>query len=373
MRRLLSAAATASLLLAQAPVLAEGTADDIGVMNVSLKDSIKPRFGFQGQTQGAGTPNEVGIGGFLPLSVGDNSVFYADVEANANLADFSGYSSIVNTQVDGVTVSTSSRLGYRWLNDDRSWMFGFNAGYDSRPMNTGDAKPWHPIKRRYQHLYLPSIKYARNPRSVFFQQVAAEVEAVSPTWNFGAYALVPFGDTEQRLNSHYQGGALDTYGLDIGYFITPEINASVGYYYQQGDDSAGNSSGVKGRLAFAVAKDVEFGGTYTYDDAFNARASADLTIRFGGGSHKEKSKQQAKAEEEPQIKELSATPSNRDVRVQDAVVCTPESVGPNPIVMGKSQLIPFGHLKLANGLYRKMGFFSDHPGTRGMFDQLKSK
>ena len=137
MRRLLTAAATASLLLAQAPVLAEGSADDIGVMNVSLKDSIKPRFGFQGQTQGAGTPNEVGIGGFLPLSVGDNSVFYADVEANANLADFSGYSSIVNTQVAGVTVSTSSRLGYRWLNDDRSWMFGINAGYGSRPMATG--------------------------------------------------------------------------------------------------------------------------------------------------------------------------------------------------------------------------------------------
>ncbi|WP_371820446.1 hypothetical protein [Synechococcus sp. NB0720_010] len=157
MRPLLSLAAAASLLIAQAPVLAEGTADDIGVMNVSLKDSIKPRFGFQGQTQGAGTPNEVGVGGFLPIAVGDNSVFYADVEANANLADM-GYSSIVNTQVDGVTVSTSSRLGYRWLNDDRSWMFGINGGYDSRPMNTGDAKPWHPIKRRYQHLYLPSVK-----------------------------------------------------------------------------------------------------------------------------------------------------------------------------------------------------------------------
>ena len=83
------------------------------------------------------------------------------------------------------------------------------------------------------------------------------------------------------------------------------------------DDSAGNSSGVKGRLAFAVADDVEFGGTYTYDDAFTARASADLTVRFGGGSHKEKSKEQAKAEEQPQIKELSATPSNRDVRVHD--------------------------------------------------------
>ena len=96
-----------------------------------------------------------------------------------------------------------------------------------------------------------------------------------------------------------------------------KINASVGYYYQQGDDSAGNSSGVKGRLAFAVADDVEFGGTYTYDDVFNARASADLTIRFGGGSHKEKSKQQAKAEDNLKLKSFPAGPSNRDVRVHD--------------------------------------------------------
>ena len=136
MRRLLSAAATTSLLLAQAPALAEGSADDIGVMQVKLSDVVKSNFGIQAQTQGAGTPNEVGIGGFVPLSVGDNNVFYADIEANANLADFSGYSSIVGTEVDGVTVSTSSRLGYRWLNSERSWMFGFNAGYDSRPMNT---------------------------------------------------------------------------------------------------------------------------------------------------------------------------------------------------------------------------------------------
>ena len=48
MRRLLSAAAASSLLLAQIPVLAEGKADELGVMSLSLKDNIKPRFGFQG-------------------------------------------------------------------------------------------------------------------------------------------------------------------------------------------------------------------------------------------------------------------------------------------------------------------------------------
>ena len=50
------------------------------------------------------------------------------------------YSSIINTTVAGTTISTSSRLDYRWLNSDRSWMFGVNAGYDSRPMATGGSR-----------------------------------------------------------------------------------------------------------------------------------------------------------------------------------------------------------------------------------------
>ena len=106
----------------------------------------------------------------MPISVGDNSVFYADVEANANLADFSGYSSIVGTEVDGVGQHLVW-LGYRWLNSERSWMFGFNAGYDSRPMNTGDAEPFHPIKRRYQHLFHPSIQYAMILAMCFFSKL----------------------------------------------------------------------------------------------------------------------------------------------------------------------------------------------------------
>jgi hypothetical protein len=84
---------------------------------------------------------------------------------------------------------------------------------------------------------------------VFFQQIAFNAEAVSDDWNFNAYALVPIGDTNQRLNNVYQGGALDIYGLDIGYFITPVVNASVGYYYQNGDLGTADGSGVLGRVA----------------------------------------------------------------------------------------------------------------------------
>ena len=125
-------------------------------------------------------------------------MFFADVLLNANFADYGGNSSIVNTEVAGTTISTSSRLGYRWLNSDRSWMYGVNGGYDSRPMNTGNAETGVTLYDK---------------ESAFFQQIAAGLEAVSDTWNFNAYALIPVGDTEQRLNARYFGGALDTLSL----------------------------------------------------------------------------------------------------------------------------------------------------------------
>ncbi|MFM1812839.1 MAG: hypothetical protein RLZZ336_1777, partial [Cyanobacteriota bacterium] len=81
--------------------LAQGSAGDLGVMGISLKDVVKPQVGFQAQTQAAGTPNQAGIGGFLPLVVGYNSVLLLDVLANANFADINNYSSIINTKVAG--------------------------------------------------------------------------------------------------------------------------------------------------------------------------------------------------------------------------------------------------------------------------------
>ena len=106
-------ASAAFLALVPASAQENGSADDLGVMSISLKDVVKPTLGFQGALQGAGTPNQAGIGGFLPLSVGDNSVWFVDALVNANFADREGDSSIINTDVAGTTISTSSRLGYR--------------------------------------------------------------------------------------------------------------------------------------------------------------------------------------------------------------------------------------------------------------------
>ncbi|QNI89406.1 carbamoyl-phosphate synthase [Synechococcus sp. ROS8604] len=305
LRRISLGLLASAISLASLPAIAqEGSADDLGVMSISLKDVVKPTFGFQGALQGAGTPNQAGIGGFLPLSVGDNSVWFLDVLANANFADYENNSSIINTDVAGTTISTSSRLGYRWLNGDRSWMYGLNAGYDSRPMNTGGTDT--------------GIIVSGTEESAFFQQVAVNAEAVSNGWNLNAYALIPVGDTEQDLNFFYQGGALNTYGLDVGYFITPELNASVGYYYQSGDLGSADGSGVLGRLAYEISSGLTAGVNISYDEAFDTRVSADIKVRFGGASTTAAKK---KKWENPTINALTASPKNRDVRVHDDIIC----------------------------------------------------
>ena len=299
LRRLSIGILASSVAIAPLPLNAqEGSAEDLGVMSITLKDIVKPQVGIQGQTQAAGTPNQAGIGGFLPLIVGDNSVFFVDVLANANFADFDNYSSIINTTVAGSTISTSSRLGYRWLNGDRSWMVGINAGYDTRPMATAYADTGVSVSNR---------------STVFFQQAAVNAEAVSEKWAFNAYALIPTGDTEQQLNSVYQGGALDTYGLDAGYNITPALRASVGYYYQNGDAGDADGSGVLGRLAYAINNDLSIGANLSYDETFDTRFSADIKWRFNtnGGPGKETTKTNSA------ISALTSTPSNRDVRVHD--------------------------------------------------------
>ena len=89
LRRLSVGLLASAIAMAPLPAKAQdGTAEDLGdVMSISLKDAVKPTIGFQGALQGAGTPNQAGIGGFLPLAVGENSVWFVDVLVNANFGD----------------------------------------------------------------------------------------------------------------------------------------------------------------------------------------------------------------------------------------------------------------------------------------------
>ena len=181
-------------------------------------------------------------------------------------------------------------------------MIGVNAGYDSRPMNTGNADAGVDVTHK---------------RDVFFQQVAAGLEAVSESWNFNAYALVPVGDTQQRLNNFYTSGALDTYGLDIGYFITPTLNASAGYYYQSDDYGNADGSGVQLEIDYEISDGLIFGVNVSYDEAFETRVSGNIEYRFGSGNATEVEK---KTWQTPVIQALTESVKHRDVRVHDAKI-----------------------------------------------------
>ena len=300
LRRLSLGLLASAISIASLPAIAqEGSADDLGVMSISLKDVVKPTFGFQGALQGAGTPNQAGIGGFLPLSVGENSVFFADVLANVNFADRAGESSIINTDVAGTTISTSSRLGYRWLNGDRSWMYGLNAGYDSRPMNTGEVS---------------GINLFGTEESVFFQQIAGGFEAISEKWNLYAYAARPIGERVQRLNWVAIGGALDSYGLDIGYQITPDLKTWAGYYYQSGDKGLANGSGIEGGLEYETLPGLTLDLKISYDHVYEERVIGGLKYRFNSNNTSNGKKL---VNNNYLLGKLSSSPEHRNVRVMD--------------------------------------------------------
>ena len=126
---------------------------------------------------------------------------------------------------------------------------------------------------------------------------------------------MPVGTSNSQLNSVYQGGTLDTYGLDAGYSITPDLRASVGYYYQDGDLNTADGSGVRGRLAYNLTNGLTVGGNLSYDQAFETRVSADLKYRFGTNGYGAPSTK--KAWQTPVIQALTETVKNRDVRVHD--------------------------------------------------------
>ena len=332
----LSLASTATLALASLPLAirpavaqeapaaaaAEPKADtteaaDLGVMGVNLRDAVKFNWGFQGALQGAGTPNQAGIGGFIPLHVGNNSVTYVDVLVNANFSDYNGLSSIGTTKVAGTTISTSTRLGYRWLNKDRSWMFGVNAGYDSRPMNTGGTTD--DINDKW---VTNCSVYSSNCETLFFQQVALNLEAKSDKFNASAYALVPVGEygagtgNVARINSRFIADNLSVYGIDFGYKIIPNLKLACGTYYQLDEKEAMKSAtgvGVKTGLTYDITNELQAGVVYSYDNNFESRITGNLKWRFGGGSKTKKAESLLAAN--PVIKGLSSTPENRDVRV----------------------------------------------------------
>ena len=249
-------------------------------------------------------PNAIGAGAFGPLHATSDAVTYVDIEAKAHLDDRSGDSSIINTDVAGTTLSTSTRLGYRWINDVGSWMYGVYAGYDTRELKSGT------VDTKFTVI---------DPRTVHFQQVAVGAEAVSNQWSVHAYVLMPVNTTEKQLNSHYNAGALDTAGVDVGYQINDKTKATVGYYHQRGDLGEAVGSGVTTGLSYDINDNLTTGIKVSYDDAFETRVMANINYTFGNLIKGDEAQKEAGLNW--LMNALNASPEQRDIRVHDGINC----------------------------------------------------
>jgi len=288
------------------------TPAQLKLLQLDLRDAVKPTWGFQGQLQGAGTPNLLGIGAFLPIAYGRNSITFLDVLANYNLGDRPNYSSIAAADIFSGTFSTSTRLGYRWLNSKRSWLYGVNAGYDSRPLT----------------ITAPSTTSGNN--TGFFQQVAVGAEAINRSFKLNATTLSPVGTTRQALTESYEATTLGSVNLDATYAIAHGLDATLGYYYQWGDWAEASGSGVKGRIAYAINNGLTAGVNITYDSAFQTRVSGDLLYRFNTPKSTV-----ASVGNNDLIAALSKTLPNRDVRILGRVSTT--KVACNDSTLGASR------------------------------------
>ncbi len=128
------------------------------------------------------------------------------------------------------------------------------------------------------------------------------------------------------MNPYYESGALDKYGINNGYFITPDLNASVGYYYQAGDkpcDQAGGKSpdrsGILAKLSCEITDGFTLGGKISYDNAYQARVLGTISYRLSTTNQSEDDKK--KSYNIPVVKSLTQAPSNRNIFVHDDPIC----------------------------------------------------
>ena len=176
-----------SLLVFPSNIFSEPFPDSQFELNNEIKNDIK-KFSWylQGSTQGSGTPNQIGIGTFQTFHKNKNSLSFFDIQLNSEFGDFDGSewsyridklfdgSSILNTEVAAFGLSTSSKIGKRWLSNEGSLIYGMNFGYETRLMKTGDADN--------------ALVYNKN--NAFFSQLSVGLEASKKRWNINSYGLI---------------------------------------------------------------------------------------------------------------------------------------------------------------------------------------
>ena len=291
LRRLSIVLVASAITLSPLPTKAQdGTVEDLGdVMSINLKEIAKFSWGIQGSLQDAGATNLIGAGFFYPFYIKTNKMLFIDSRFDFNLGDYNispEYlsSSINDVQVQGLSVSTSTRLGYRWIDKNLNRGFGLSAGYDSRPLIAG-----YPMNDFIKE----STAYRGGPQTQFFQQIGVSVVTAGEKSKLSLYGLLPIGQygigSKKVANIYgwYGASPLMTTGFEVEYEVFPSIKALTGFYYRSNESERPlyvdpvSGFGFKAKLAGDINNYSSIYIMMTRDLNFKTRYSAGFVLRFG--------------------------------------------------------------------------------------------
>ena len=275
---------------------------------------VQSNGGIGFQSQSSGSANTVSGYWFAPLKrSAKGDLLFLDLSGNLNIGGST-------PQANDVNVGASMRLGYRWLKPDQRWIYGVNAGIDTRPAY--NSYTW---------------------------QAGVGAEALSRSFEIRLNGYIPFANTNDLYQSGWGNASLlgdrlildgfNRYVVAVGRLdaeagipLKRWKNASLwtygGYYYQYGDYLAG-SSGVRARAEMRVGNQLALGATLSYDSLFETQANG--YIRYGSKPINGRPKE-AIDQAETNFLALLALPVDRqaDVRLASVQVNLPGTTAINP-------------------------------------------
>jgi hypothetical protein len=281
-------------------------------------ESIQASGGLQVQSQAGGTPNAFSGYLFAPLGQGQRGeVLFLDGVASLNLGG-------ALAQQNNGSAAISTRLGYRRLSSDQRWIYGLNAGVDTR--------------QAFSH---------------YAFQAGIGAEALHRDVELRANGFIPFSNQAELYASGWTNASLSNNRLILDgwnrYIVSlGGLNLEVGvplarwgktslwlygaYYYLDGNYVSA-SSGVSSRTEFRVGNQVSVGASLSYDNLFQWQASGYL--RYGAKPSNGKAKDAIDAAETTFLGQRGL-PVQREseIRMISALQTLPGSVATNPSLGG---------------------------------------
>ena len=212
--------------------------------------------------------------------------------------------------MQGVSISTSTRLGYRWINHKLNRGFSISAGYDSRPLIAGfPMDEW--IKANTAH--------RGGPQTQFFQQLALSAVTAGEKLKVSIYGLFPIGEYGIGSNKvagiygYYGASPLMTTGIDFEYEVYPSVKVLSGLYYQSNESELPlyvdpvDGYGFKAQITTKINDYSSLYVKMTRDLNFKTRYSAGFIVRF--------KKEKAETKNSGLLNFFNSSPGYRYVRV----------------------------------------------------------